>query len=171
MHDEELDKITGADEETRAKYLREKTDLLKRLDTINAVLDALGEKSELVELAIPTEGALPVNCDIVKYLTQQGEPCHQRDIIKAVGDKLKEASPHRRHPYGDVWRSLESHDRHDLKVVCVELKDGKICRAELKPKPDQPRIKGGRVDRAEFYVSPDNLFGLATWIGNKESES
>ena len=158
MHDEEIDKTTIANEETRAKYLRLRADLLKRLATVNAVLDALREEPEL---HIPTAGAGSPTDDIIEYLTQQGKPCHQRDIIKAVGDKRKEKYPHTRKPYGNVWKSLQINKRlTNREVVCVELKDGKICRGELKPKPKQRRIKGGRVDRAEFYASPDNLFWL-----------
>src|ERR1035441_2266389 len=101
MHDEELNKLTSANEETRAKYLRLQTDMLKQLcaanavqadmlkqlAAINAVLNAIGEDPEL---DIPTVGTDSPTDDILEYLTQQGKPCHQRDIIKAVGDKRKE---------------------------------------------------------------------------------
>lgn len=162
MHNEAIDENTH--EETRAKYLRMEADLLKELARVRAVLSALGEQTDAKE-EVSTVGIIPPIFDIQEYLQQRGEPCHQRDIIKAVGNKRKEMYPCRRHPYADVWKSLEYHNLYDREVVCVEVRGGKVFGAKLKDKTKRRRIRGGGIDRPDFYNSPDNWFGLKIWVG------
>ena len=153
MQDDQIDK--NLHEETRSKYLRLEEELLKELAKVKAILADLGEDPEE---EVSAAGVVPPIFDIQQYLEERGEPCLQYDIIKTVGDRRKQAYPHLRHPYGDVWKSLEYHNRYDREVVCVEKSGGKIVRGTLKPKPRIPRIKGGGIDRADFYRTPDNLF-------------
>jgi hypothetical protein len=132
-------------DETRDKYLRLKADLLQELDRakerllkelarVEGEIDVLrggGQEDD----EVPTAGVIPPIYDIQEYLKAEGQPRHQKNIIKAVGDKRKEIYPHLRHPYADVWKSLEYHNRHDMGVVCVEVKGGQ-------DRPDQAEGQG-----------------------------
>ncbi len=154
-------------EKTRVEYRLLEEELLRELARVRAVLEALGDETE--EEDVPTTEPTPPMLDIIEYLTERGEPCHQFDLIRDIGDKRKQEYKHSKKPYGDVWKSLGYRSRPDnnLEFCAVEWKEGKLERARLKPKPRNPR-RGG--DRPEFYRTPDNFFGMRSWLGKNKSD-
>jgi hypothetical protein len=160
MHSDDLiknaDKLNG---QTRAAYKAVESKLDERLKLVRNVLEALGPGGEAESrgASIPKAGALPPIYMIREYLKECGKPASQSDIVRGVGERRAEKYPHLSRPYGDVWKSLEYHDRHNRDVVCVKQDGERIVRAELVPKDRHPRVKGGAGDRPEFYDGP-NVF-------------
>jgi hypothetical protein len=164
MSSSELTKgVSELQERTLAAYKKAEAGLLEQLRQIRAVLAALGEPTQdpseqEEQQPIRKTGTLPPMYHIMEYLRERGKRASQSDIIRAVGQRRATEYPWLTKPYFNVWKSLEYHDRHDRKVVCVRMDGDKIVRTELVPKPKNPRVKGGSVDRPEFYEGPANLF-------------
>jgi hypothetical protein len=157
MQDERISENDAPHEETRAKYERYEAELMRELEKVRAVLKALGGASE--DAPIPKVGATAQIDDITDFLKQKGAPAHQYEIISKVGDKRTQEYPHMKKVYEKLWKSLEYHNREDSEVVCVEWRESKLVRGELKKKLRKPRIKGA-ANRPEYYREPENLFWL-----------
>jgi hypothetical protein len=148
-------------EKTRSAYTLFESQLAEELERVRVVLAALGArvpaKQQDETASIPLAGALPPIYMIREYLKECGKPASQGDIVRAVGERRAAKYPHLSRPYGDVWKSLEYHDRHNRDVVCVKHEGDLIVPTKLISKPRHPRVKGGAGDHPEFYEGP-NLF-------------
>lgn len=160
-----MDDLIGDVKRTEAQTLKTyrelESNLLDSLSRVRAVLRALGDQSHTKE-GIPG----PIIDDVRAYLRDRSEPVHASEIIRAVGDRRKKRFPQLLRPYGDVWKSLQFHDRHDREIVCVErTASGKLRRGKLKQRAKR-RSNGNKRDSAEFYNEQNNLFWFRDEIGS-----
>jgi hypothetical protein len=152
------------DKETVERYERIYQELLEELRSVQAILAAFGKRNAASETRLKPSVTAPIIYDLREYLRERGEPCHQSEIIRAVGDQRHKKYPTLLRPWGDVWKSLEYHNRNRNEIVCVEWQGEKLRLAKLKEKPRQPRVVGGKEDSPEFYSKPDNLFWFSEQI-------
>jgi len=146
------------DEETRAKYEALEVALLTELQRLQAVLAALGRPPMLEPKLKPADEPSPILDGIRGYLRTRGGPAPVPDIIRAVGGARAAAYPNLWRPYGDIWKSLQYHDKHNGEVVAVTWEGDHLKRGKLLARPHKPRNMGGRIDRAEDYAEPQTLF-------------
>jgi hypothetical protein len=146
--------LKRADAETLKKYRELEARLLDDLARIRAVLRALGYVSPVKDLNAMT----PIIDDVRTYLRERGEPVCSSEIIRDVGERRKKRYPGLLRPFGDIWKSLQFHDKHEREIVCVEFRGKVVKRSKLKKRPKQRAQPGGKTDSADFYKEPNNLF-------------
>jgi hypothetical protein len=160
------------DEETLAAYEELKAALLQSLREIKVSIAHLRKQvgprhaqviKQSVKLAEPT----PIIEGVREFLRMRGEPSYQSEIIEAVGSARAEKYPKLLRPYGDVWKSLQYHDRADEDIVCVEWNSVHLIRGKLQGRPRAPITPGGKTDSPAYYREPNNLFWFKAEIGMK----
>jgi hypothetical protein len=142
---------------TLAQYKKLHAKLIEVLRITEAVLVALGERSTIQIVSTPPP---PMIDTIVSFLHTRGAPAYQSEIVSTLGKQRHRDYPELLRPYGDVWKSLQHHHRHNGPVCCVEHANDKLKRADIQERKKPPRAIGGRIDDARFYCDPDNLFWL-----------
>jgi hypothetical protein len=152
-----MDDLTKDVKQTEAATLKQFRDLESRLlddlARVRAVLRALGGTTKAADV-----GPTPIIDDVRTYLRERGEPTCSAEIIRDVGERRRKRYPLLLRPFGDIWKSLQFHDKHDREIVCVEVKGKVIRRGKLKQRPKQRAQPGGKTDSAELYAEPNNLF-------------
>jgi len=146
---------------TLAQYRKLHQKLIEVLRVTEQVLAALGEPAKVQVVSAPPP---PLIDTIAHFLRTRGAPAYQSDIISTLGKQRHRDYPELMRPYGDVWKSLQHHHKHNGPVCCVERVGDKLKRGEIQERKKPPRAIGARVDEPGFYAEPDNLFWLAAEV-------
>ena len=93
---------------------------------------------------------------ICEYLAQRDSPCSQNEIIRAVGGRRLAMYPTLKMHYGNVWKALEYHVRHDKLIRCVDPET--FAPVPLKPLPERS-YEAPVANVPELYEG-DNWFAL-----------
>jgi hypothetical protein len=151
------------DEKTLAEYRNLEARFIDALTSIRATILVLSSNftgNRAVRDSLPT----PIIDDVREFLRAAGKPTLASEIISFVGESRKQRYPDLLRPFGDIWKSLQFHNKHDKEIVCVEVKAGKIVRAKLQQRAKTRGFPGGK-DAADHYREPKNLFWFFSDIG------